>query len=142
MSTLMNDKKSATMPSQVSSQVSFFDRMASAASKFASRAWFFAMCVTLVVVWFPSIAIIRNIDTWQLVINTATTIITFLLVALFQNSESRANDAVQQKLNAVATALLDIMQHLGNNLGPDDQTMSDARAELADSIGLERRESS
>lgn len=57
-----------------------------------------------------SIAIIHNVDTWQLVINTATTIITFLLAVLLQNSESRLNTAVLQQLNAVATALLDSVQ--------------------------------
>lgn len=49
-----------------------------------------------------------NIDTWHLIINTATTIVTFLLVALLQNTQKRADDALQQKLNALADALADL----------------------------------
>ncbi|SLH62373.1 Predicted small integral membrane protein [Mycobacteroides abscessus subsp. abscessus] len=71
----------------------------------ASRAGFFVFCVLLVIVWAPSFLVLPSIDTWQLVINTATTIITFLLVALLQNTERRADAAVQQKLNAIADAL-------------------------------------
>ena len=76
------------MPSEVSKHVGAFDRFASAAARVASRAWFFCFCVLLVVLWAPSIILIRSIDTWQLIINTLTTIITFLMVALLQNSQT------------------------------------------------------
>jgi low affinity Fe/Cu permease len=56
----------------------------------ASRAVFFAFCVLPIVVWAPSILVFGSIDTWQLIINTATTIITFLMVALLQNSQTRS----------------------------------------------------
>src|SRR5438105_2542150 len=82
----------AVMPSEVTSGVGLFDRFATKASEFASRAWFFTICVALVVLWAPSIALFRDIDTWQLVINTLTTIVTFLLVALLQNSQKRTED--------------------------------------------------
>ena len=55
-----------------------------------------------------------SVDTWQVVINTVTTIITFLLVALLQNTQSRADQAVQQKLNALADGLWDLMGELGD----------------------------
>jgi low affinity Fe/Cu permease len=96
--------ESATMPTDVSSRVGFFDRFASATATYASRAWFFVGCLILVVVWAPTI-IFFPIDTWQLIINTATTIITFLLVALLQNTQTRADEAVQHKLNAIADGL-------------------------------------
>jgi hypothetical protein len=54
-----------------------FDRFAAHASDFVSEAVFFLACVLLVVVWLPSYFVFRDIDTWQLVINTATTIVTF-----------------------------------------------------------------
>lgn len=72
----------ATMPSDISNHKPFFDRFATGASNFASKAWFFAACLTLVLIWAPSVFLFPSIDTWQLVINTATTIVTFLLVAL------------------------------------------------------------
>jgi len=121
------------MPSEVTSSVGLFDRFATFASKLASRAWFFAFCVVLVLLWAPSILILRDIDTWQLIINTATTIITFLLVALLQNSQERADQAVQQKLNAIAGSLADLMEAKG---------LRDDAAELRDGVGIELRESS
>jgi low affinity Fe/Cu permease len=121
------------MPSDVDSHVGWFDKFASGASKVVSRAWFFAFCVALVIIWAPSIAIIHSISTWQLIINTMTTIITFLLVALLQNTQERANNAVQVKLNAIADALSDMMTAEGYE--------KDA-AELRDAVGLEDRESS
>lgn len=121
------------MPSDVNPHVGWFDRFASGASKFVSRAWFFAFCVLLVVIWAPSIYLIHSISTWQLIINTLTTIITFLLVALLQNTQERANNAIQVKLNAIADGLSDLMKAQGN--------AKDA-AELRAAVGLEDRESS
>ncbi|HEX6401799.1 MAG TPA: low affinity iron permease family protein [Pseudonocardiaceae bacterium] len=68
----------ATMPSEVSGDLSIFDRFATKASDFVSRAWFFVTCVLVVVVWAPSFFLLRDVDTWQLIINTLTTIVTFL----------------------------------------------------------------
>lgn len=123
-----------TMPSEVSGRVGAFDRFAENVADIASRAWFFAFCVLLIVLWAPSIIFLRNIDTWQLIINTATTIITFLLVALLQNTQTRADLAIQHKLNAISEALIDLMEH--------NQLSSEDIAELQAAIGLERKESS
>jgi len=126
------------MPSEVSSDVSWFDRFATTAASFVSRAWFFTLCVLLILVWAPSIVLFRDIDTWQLVINTATTIVTFLLVALLQNTQSRGNDAIQQKLNAIADALADLMTETADN---SDHPLHEDVRELRAAVGLERRES-
>ncbi|HEY0619344.1 MAG TPA: low affinity iron permease family protein [Kribbella sp.] len=128
----------AHMPSDVSSRLSFFDRFAGGASRFFSRASFFAFCVLLVLVWAPSYFVIGSLDTWQLIINTATTIVTFLMVALLQNSQTRSDSAVQDKLNAVAAALAQLMEaHSG-----DSEQLRDATRELREAVGLEDRESS
>jgi len=123
----------AEMPADVSPHVGWFDRFATGASHVVSRAWFFAFCVALVVVWAPSIVLIHNIGTWQLIINTLTTIITFLLVALLQNTQERADRATQDKLNAISAALAKIAAAQGFK--------KDA-AELRAAVGLEDRESS
>lgn len=60
----------------------------------------------------PSFLLLPDVDTWQLIINTITTIVTFLLVALLQNTQKRADEAVQHKLNAVADGLADLMEAL------------------------------
>ena len=124
------------MPSDVTPGLSFFDRFATQASKIVSRAWFFAACLLLVVVWAPTIAFF-TVDTWQLIINTATTIVTFLLVALLQNSQTRSDLAVQHKLNAIAEGLSDLMRHVGQG---DEQLAQDCR-ELRAAVGLEDHES-
>src|SRR4051794_21433508 len=91
------------MPSDVSSRVGFFDRFSGCMADLLGRAVFFTFCVVLIALWAPTIFLFHgNVDTWQLVINTITTIITFLMVALLQNSETRSDHALQHKLNAIA----------------------------------------
>jgi low affinity Fe/Cu permease len=143
VSTSKSDKKGkhdqpVLMPSQVSSRVGFFDRFAGWAALIASRATFFAFCVLLIVIWAPSYFVFQSIDTWQLIINTATTIITFLMVALLQNSQTRSDQAVQHKLNAIADGLADVMAYLDD--GQDGDLAKDQR-ELREAVGLEQRES-
>src|SRR5205807_6652938 len=105
----------------------------------ASRATFFAFCVLLIVVWAPSFFVIRSIDTWQLIINTATTIITFLMVALLQNSQTRSDQAVQHKLNAIADGLADLMAHLAGS--DKERDLQRDIVELREAVGLEQHES-
>jgi low affinity Fe/Cu permease len=113
---------------------SLFDRFAEAASVFASHAAFFIGCVALVVLWVPSYFVLGNLNTWQLVINTATTIVTFLLVALLQNSQRRSDEAVHQKLDALTEGLADLMEHVS---GEDDALQTDI-ADLRQSVGTEQ----
>ncbi len=127
------------MPSEISTRVGFFDRFAGRASSAASRATFFAFCVLLIVVWAPSILLLRSVDTWQLIINTATTIVTFLMVALLQNSQTRSDQAVQHKLNALADGLADVMDHLAT--GSDERDLRRDMKELRAAVGLEDYES-
>lgn len=128
------------MPSEVSSRIGIFDRFAGMASNVVARAAFFAFCVCIVVVWAPSILLIRDIDTWQLIINTLTTIITFLMVALLQNSQTRSDQALQHKLNAIADALADLMAHTVDDEHNDADLRNDMH-ELRDAVGLEAHES-
>jgi low affinity Fe/Cu permease len=127
-----NGRNGAEMPSDVIERVSVFDRFATVVAKWVSKAWFFVACVAIVVIWAPTFFLF-NVDTWQLIINTLTTIITFLLVALLQNTSTRGDDAIQQKLNAIADGLADLM-------GSDPMLEQD-RKELLDAVGLEDRES-
>lgn len=129
----------AMMPEDVSGHVSMFDKFATKASEFAARAPFFLLCILLVLIWAPSI-IWLPMETWQLVINTTTTIITFLLVALLQNTESRNDAAVQQKLNAIADGLADLMQHTAKE-DPDSHDLDECREQLRSAVGLENEES-
>lgn len=123
----------ADLPSEIDEHVGWFDRFATNAACFVGRAPFFAACVLLVLLWVPSYLFIRDLDLYQLVINTATTIVTFLLVALLQNTEMRADLATQHKLNAIASALADLM---------DEHELDADADELKAAVALERRETS
>ena len=110
-----------------------FDRFAEAASEFASHAGFFGACVLLVAIWAPSYFVFGNVDTWQLVINTATTIVTFLLVALLQNAQHRSEIAMHRKLDALAHGLADFMEHAA----PEDAALQEDMRKLRSAIGGE-----
>ena len=127
----------AIMPSDVSGTLSVFDRFAARASNAASRAWFFTLCVLLVVFWAPSVFVLRDINTWQLIINTITSIITFLLVAVLQNAQKRSDQATQHKLNAIAEGLSDLMSQIAG----EHPTLRRDCDELRAAVGLEQRES-
>jgi low affinity Fe/Cu permease len=125
------------MPTEVRERVGFFDRFAGHASRIASRAPFFAGCVLLILIWAPTVTFLK-FDTWQLLINTATTIVTFLLVALLQNSQTRNDQATQHKLNAIADGLADLMERYADQT--DDSSLRDEINELKSAVGLEDRE--
>ena len=129
------------MPSEVSTRVGVFDRFAGAAALLSSRAYFFTFCVLLIVLWAPTYFLVGNLDTWQLIINTATTIITFLLVALLQNSQTRSDQAIQHKLNAIADALADVMAYLVDDNTAAKERLRNDQIELQQAVGLETRES-
>ena len=115
--------------------LTIFDRFAEPASEFASRAVFFIGCALVVLLWLPSYFLFRSLNTWQLIINTLTTIITFLLVALLQNSQRRSERAVQEKLDALADGLADSMVAVGAD--ENDKLKSDVD-DLRTAVGLEQ----
>jgi low affinity Fe/Cu permease len=78
-----------------------FARIANAASRSAGRAVTFALALGIVAVWAVTGPLFGFSDTWQLVINTGTTIITFLMVFLIQNSQNRDGAAIQVKLDEI-----------------------------------------
>jgi low affinity Fe/Cu permease len=136
----------ATFPSEVSSDVSWFDRFATWATLLVSRAAFFTFAVLLVVVWAPSYFLFRDVGIWELWINTATTIGTWLLVALLQNSQQRAGQAEQHKQNAVAAGLAVLLDAAAAERADQldhatEVRLYRARDELLCAVGLEERES-
>jgi low affinity Fe/Cu permease len=81
-----------------------FTKVASAVSTWTGRPAAFLLCCLLVVIWGATGPIFRYSDTWQLVINTSTTIVTFLMVFLIQNTQNRDNAAIQAKLDELIRA--------------------------------------
>lgn len=77
----------------------FFSAFATKTAEFSGKPLTFVMAVMLVVVWAVSGPFFDYSETWQLVINTSTTIITFLMVFVLQNSQNRDGKALQAKLD-------------------------------------------
>ena len=118
-------------------RLSIFDRFAEAASEFASHAVFFIGCALLVLLCLPSYFLIGNLNTWQLIINTLTTIITFLLVALLQNSQRRSEQAIQLKLDALLDGLTGLVSKGDDRRNGGDVLGSDVE-ELRAAVGAEK----
>jgi low affinity Fe/Cu permease len=123
-------------PRKPEQPVNRFDRYAEAVSRFVSQGVFFAAAVIVVLLWFPTLLFIDSIDTWQLVINTLTSVLAFLLIALLQNSERRYDDALHQKIDTIAAGLADVMERLDRE---DDPELRRQAESLRESIELEQR---
>lgn len=82
-----------------------FNHLANATAKLAGRPWTFIICVAVVLVWALTGPVFRFNETWQLVINTGTTIVTFLMVFLIQNTQNRDAAAMHAKMDELIYAV-------------------------------------
>jgi low affinity Fe/Cu permease len=89
-----------------------FERFASVATHWCGSAKAFVYALIVVALWAITGPIFNFSDTWQLVINTGTTIITFLMVFVIQHSANKDNLAVQAKLNEIVKAMKEADNHL------------------------------
>ena len=83
----------------------WFGKFAAFASGWLGSKWAFSWAVLVIVVWGASGYLFHFSDTWQLVINTGTTIVTFLMVFLIQNTQNRDARAINLKLNELIRAV-------------------------------------
>ena len=120
---------------------SWFSRMAETTARSAGRPMTFVMAVGVIVIWAILGPAFGFSDTWQLVVNTGTTIITFLMVFLIQHTQNKDSEAVQVKLDELIrshhgahNALLDLeeleVEDLDNLREQYETLAKKARAEL------------
>jgi low affinity Fe/Cu permease len=82
----------------------WYTTLAKRASRFCGRPGTFALAVMVIAAWIVTGPMFHYSDTWQLVINTGTTIVTFLMVFLIQNTQNRDTEAMQVKLDELIRA--------------------------------------
>ena len=81
------------------------ERMSRRVTDITGSSWAFSLAVAVIVVWLISGPLFQFSDTWQLVINTGTTIVTFLMVFLIQRSQNKDSLAIHLKLNEIVAAI-------------------------------------
>lgn len=111
---------------------SFFARLAQQASCQAGRPWAFVAALGIVLLWAATGPIFRYSDTWQLVINTGTTVITFLMVFLIQHAQNRDTQAIQVKLDELIRATQGAHNRLIALEEKGEEALAAAREELRD----------
>ncbi|GGI24817.1 low affinity iron permease family protein [Pedobacter mendelii] len=82
----------------------FFEKFANSATKFTGSSMAFIIAAAIIIVWGITGPLFSYSETWQLVINTGTTIITFLMVFLIQKAQNKDGKAIQLKLNELIAA--------------------------------------
>lgn len=113
-----------------------FRKFSSKISDLAGSSWAFILAVTLIVGWAVTGPLFGFSDTWQLVINTGTTIITFLMVFVIQNSQNRDTKALHLKLDELIRATQDARDTL---LSVEDMSEEDLRQQKEEFMKIANR---
>jgi low affinity Fe/Cu permease len=107
-----------------------FRRFANRTSEIVGSAWAFLIAVAIIVGWAASGPVFHFTDTWQLVINTGTTIVTFLMVFLIQNTQNRDARAIHLKLDELIRATKDARDTLVDLEEMPDEELARLREEF------------
>ena len=120
--------------------LSWFTRAAKWASHASGRPTTFIIAVAIIIIWAITGPIFHFSDTWQLVINTGTTIITFLMVFLIQNTQNRDTEALQIKLDELIRAIESAHNVVLDLEELDDKELDDIRKDYLELAEAARKE--
>ena len=123
------------------STCSVYTRLAKAVSRFCGRPGVFMFAVGAILVWAVSGPLFGFSDTWQLWVNTSTTIITFLMVFLIQNTQNRDTEAIQVKLDELIRATRGARNELMNMEELSEEELQSFHRKFVELAELERRRS-
>jgi low affinity Fe/Cu permease len=116
----------------------FFTFCATRVSSAVGQPIAFVLAVSLILIWGVTGPFFHYSDTWQLVVNTATTIVTFLMVFLIQNSQNRDAAAMQAKLDEMLRAIENAREQFIGIEHLTDQQIEEIRARLEREVGREQ----
>jgi low affinity Fe/Cu permease len=129
----------AVLPTHEEGRAAMFDRIftsfAARISAIAGQPITFVVALGIIVIWGVTGSVFAYSDTWQLVINTGTTIITFLMVFLIQNSQNRDAGAMQAKLDELIRAVTDARNDFIGIEHRTDKEIEAIRAEIEEECG-------
>ena len=120
--------------------ISAFTRFAKWAARATGRPGAFIIAVLIIVLWSFTGPIFDYSDTWQLVINTSTTIVTFLMVFLIQNTQNRDTEAMQIKLDELIRAIENAQNTMLDLEELDEEELDEIRADYEKLAGKAREE--
>lgn len=123
----------------MSSTSSSFGRFAKGTSRAAGRPMAFVLAFSIVVIWALTGPLFGYSDTWQLVINTGTTVVTFLMVFLIQATQNRDSEALQVKIDELIRATEGAHNALLDLEELDEETMDRIRGAYAKLAGEARK---
>ncbi|MFN8489865.1 MAG: low affinity iron permease family protein [Caldilineaceae bacterium] len=109
----------------------FFRKFAHQTSNWVGSPWTFLIAVLVIIVWAISGPVFHFSDTWQLVINTGTTIVTFLMVFLIQNTQNRDAQAIHLKLDELLRAMKGARTGFVNLENMSDEELQQIQEEFA-----------
>ncbi|MGD9809994.1 MAG: low affinity iron permease family protein [Sphingobium sp.] len=116
----------------------FFTRISTAVSAAVGQPWAFILALLAIVVWALTGPVFHYSDTWQLVVNTSTTIVTFLMVFVIQNSQNRDAAAIQAKLDELIRAVAKARNQFIGIEHMTERELEEIRAALEREVGEEK----
>lgn len=124
-------KKKNAQPEARSRITDAFSVFARSTSTVLGSAWAFTVALLVIVVWAVTGPTFHFSDTWQLIINTGTTIVTFLMVFLIQNTQNRDAKAAHLKLDEIIRVLSGARKHLVNMEKMSDEDLEELQNEFS-----------